>query len=55
MHESELMRFVHNKAKEKQITTKKDLNTLIKKIDKKQILKKMHVDLLAKVIVSTNH
>lgn len=45
------MHYVLGEAKEKQITTKKDLNALVKKIDKKQILKKMHVDLLAKVIV----
>lgn len=51
MYESELMRYVLGEAKEKQITTKKDLNALVKKIDKEQVLKKMHVDLLAKVIV----
>lgn len=51
MYESELMRYVLGEAKEKQITTKKDLNALVKKIDKGQVLKKMHVDLLAKVIV----
>lgn len=51
MYESELMRYVLGEAREKQITTKKDLNALIKRVDKEQILKKMHVDLLAKVIV----
>lgn len=51
MYESELMRYVLGEAKEKQITTKKDLNALVKKIDKAQVLKKMHIDLLAKVIV----
>lgn len=51
MYESELMRYVLGEAKEKQITTKKDLNALVKKIDKEQVLKKMHIDLLAKVVV----
>ena len=51
MYESELMRYVLSEAKQRHITKKKDLNALVKKIDKAQILKKIHVDLLAKVIV----
>ena len=46
-----MMRYVLGEARQKQITTKKDLNALIKKVDKEQVLKKAHVDLLAKVIV----
>lgn len=51
MYETELMHYVLGEARQKHITKKKDLNALVKKIDKKEILKKMHVDLLAKVIV----
>lgn len=52
MFEPELMRYIKTRAQEQKLGSIKELKVLVDAIDKKKILQKSHIKLIASVVLS---